>query len=147
MRLLFAILITFSISFLCNGQTRTLTGKILYEPDLVVMPEVKIQNRDKVVLGVTDVNGNFKFDIPAGTDELLLSYIGMELTNVKVPIDCSNLEVIMMVDVIYDYISVNKINKKRCKLFKKLPDRHRQAYQKGIFTSSTPCFKYVFQKY
>ncbi|HEV8513176.1 MAG TPA: carboxypeptidase-like regulatory domain-containing protein [Cyclobacteriaceae bacterium] len=147
MKALFAILTIFSIPFLCDGQTRSLRGKVISESDLSAMPEVKIQTGDKVVLGTTDVNGNFKIDIPTGTDELMFVFIGMEITNIKLPTDCSNLEVIMMVDAIYDYTSVNKINKKRYSLFKKLPEKHHQAHQKGIFTSATPCFSYIFQKY
>jgi hypothetical protein len=147
MRLIISFLTLFLIPFLCNGQSRTITGKVVDESDFASMPEVKIQSRDGVVIGTTDINGNFKIEVPQGINELRLIYIGMEPTSIKIPENCGNLEIIMMVDVIYDYTTVNKINKKRCKLFKKLPDKHRQAFEKGIFTSSAPCFTYIFHKH
>lgn len=135
------------IPFFSNGQVRSITGKVVYESDFVVMPEVKIQNSDTTLLGTTDKNGNFKIEVPSETVDLLLSYIGMEWTSIKVPANCNKLEIMMMVDVVYDYIPINKINKKRFSCFKKLPEKHRQAYKKGIFTSDAPCLTYIFHKY
>lgn len=147
MRPIIFFLTSFLIPFLSNGQVRTITGKVVDEFNFAAIPGIKIQNRDTVQLGITDINGNFIIELPFGTDELLLSSLGMEWTSIKVPPNCDNLEVIMRADVIYDYITMRKINRKRYRLFKELPDKHRQAYEKGIFTSKSPCLTYIFHKY
>lgn len=140
-------LIVFLNPLLSNGQVRTITGKVVDEFDFLSIPEVRIQTRDTVPLGTTDRIGNFEINLPSGVDELLLSYIGMEWTSIKVPTNCNNLEIIMMADGTYDYMTTRKINRKRCKRFKNLSNKHREAYDKKIFTSDSPCFTYIFHKY
>jgi len=142
-----AFIVLLFVSCLSNAQTRTIKGKVVEENDLIPMPGVKVQDRDTVLLATTDQNGNFEIQLPSGKDELLLSFISMEWTSIKVPASCNNLEIVMMVDAIYDYISVKKANKKRCKRFKELPNKHRQAFEKGVFTSDSPCGTYIFHKY
>ena len=44
------------------------------------IPGVKIENRDTVQLGMTDKEGNFKIELPTGTNQLTFSFIGMERT-------------------------------------------------------------------
>jgi hypothetical protein len=140
-------LITSLFPFLFEGQVRTITGRVIDGNDLTPMPEVKIQNSDTTKLGMTDRNGNFQIELPNGTTELVLIFIGMERTSIKVPADCSNLEIIMMPDVIYDFITINKENRKRYRRFKDLSNKHRQAHEKGVFASHAPCFAYVFSKH
>jgi hypothetical protein len=136
------ILLLIIVPILSNGQV-TITGKVIDEFDLTPIPEVKIQDADTVALGMTDKNGNFEIQLPSGKLNCL-SFIGMERTSIKVPSDCGKLEIIMMVDVIYDYVSGRRLNKKRYRLFTELPDKDHQAFEKGIFTSNAPCFTYIF---
>ena len=135
------------ISFSSIGQSRTIKGKVIYDIDFTSLPGTKIQDSDTVLLGTAGENGNFEIQLPSGTDELLLSFIGMEWTSVKVPKDCNNLEIIITADGTYDFTPARKVNRRRYKLFKGLPNKHRQAYEKGIFSSSTPCGVYIFHKY
>jgi hypothetical protein len=139
-------LLTFiSTSFLSNGQTRTITGKVISE-NFETLPEVRIQNRDTIRLGTTDKNGNFKIELPNGTDELLLSFIGMEWTLLKVPLNCDKIEVIMMFEGTYDFMSNRKVDRLRKKRFDELPKLHSSAVAKGIFYES-PCFTREFEPY
>jgi hypothetical protein len=147
MRFILIFLTVFFISFLSIGQVRTITGRVIDESDLTPIPEVRIQDRDTVLLVLSDKNGNFEIKLPVDRDELLLSFIGMEWRSVKVPPGCNKLEIIMVVDANYDFVSTRKINRKRCERFKELPNKHRQAYEKGIFVSETPCVKYIFHEY
>lgn len=149
MRLIIFLLTLFFVPFLSNAQVhvRTITGKVVDEFNFAAIPDIKIQNSDTVQLGTTDINGNFKIELPFQAHELLLSSLGMEWTSIKVPANCNNLEIIMREEVIYDYISMRKVNRKRYKLFKELADKHRQAFAKGVFTSKTPCLTYVFHKH
>lgn len=146
MRLLI-ILIIYLTPFISTGQTRTITGKVIDEFELKTVPQVRIQKSDTVQLGTTDMNGNFKIELPARVDQLLFSFIGFEWTTVQVPNNCDNLEIIMMMDGTYDFVTVKTVNRKRYKRFRKLNDRHREAFEKGIFKSKTPCVTYTFNKY
>ena len=143
---LFILLTVYLIPFLSSGQTRTITGKVIYETDLTTLPGVIIRT-DTTRLGVTDLNGGFKIEIPSTTNQLLFTFIGMEPTSIKIPNNCDNLEVIMMVDVIYDFVTIGTINRDRNKRFKNLKKLYRQAHDKGTFTSDKPCFNYIFDKY
>ncbi|MCE2733332.1 MAG: carboxypeptidase-like regulatory domain-containing protein [Flammeovirgaceae bacterium] len=146
-RYIFFLIAIFS-SVLSNGQVRKVTGTVIDENELKPIPGVKIYSPDKKKeFGVTDMKGNFEIECDKSEDELLFIFLGMERTDIKLSSDCGNLEVIMMFDVIYDYITSNKINRKRCKRFKGLTQKQHQAHEKGIFTSDTPCFSYVFHKY
>jgi hypothetical protein len=142
--IIFAVCLIPSLS--TNGQTRTITGKVLDE-HLETLAQVRIQNVDTLELGKTDLSGNFKIELPLGTDQLLLSSIGMEWTSLKLPANCDYLEIIMLDGVIYDFISINSINRKRYRRFRDLPKKHRQANEKAIFISRRPCLSYLFSKY
>jgi CarboxypepD_reg-like domain len=146
MRLLI-ILTLYLTPLLATGQTRTITGKVIDEFEMTTVPQVRIQNRDTVELGTTDIKGNFKIELPAGTDQLMFSFLGFEWTTVKVPNNCDNLEIIMMLDGTYDFMTKKTVNRKRYKRFKKLNDRHQEAFEKGIFKSKAPCVTYTFNKY
>lgn len=145
--LLTSLSIVLSISIVSAQEVKTITGKIISE-DLELLPGAKIYDKDTTVLSTTDLNGDFTIKVPSGTTELLLGFIGMEWMSVKIN-GCQNLEMIVMSDVIYDFIPLKKINKKRCKRFKNLPKKHLEAYEKGIFKFKprTPCVSYVFKKY
>ncbi len=141
-------LIAISSSVITNGQVRKITGIVIDENELKPIPGVKIYSPDKKKeFGVTDMKGNFEIECDTSDVELLFIFLGMERTDIKLSSDCGNLEVIMMFDIIYDYITSNKINRKRCKRFKGLTQKHKQAHKEGIFTSDTSCFSYVFDKY
>jgi hypothetical protein len=71
----------------------------------------------------------------------------MEWTTIKVPMNCNELEIIMMVDGHYDYKSAKKIDRLRKKRFNKLPKLHAEAVTKGIFVNTSPCYTREFQPY
>lgn len=137
--------VVLSVCILNAQETKTISGRIISE-DLELLPGAKIYDMDTTVLGSTDLDGYFKIQAPVETSELLLGFIGMEWTSVKIN-NCQNLEMVVMTDVIYDFIPIKKINRKRHKRFKKLPKKHLEAYEQGIFKSSVPCVSYVFKKY
>ncbi len=144
---LFILLTIYLIPFLSTGQTRTITGKVIDEFELTTIPQVRICNRDTVELGTTDMKGNFKIELLAGTERLLFSFIGFEWTTVQVPINCDKLEIIMMLESTYDFVTMKTVNRKRYKRFKRLKDRHQEAFEKGIFKSKVPCVTYIYSKY
>jgi hypothetical protein len=146
MRLL-TILTICLISVLSHGQTRTVTGRVIGEYEPTPIPGVNIFIRDTIRLGISDLNGNFIIDLPTETNQLTFSFIGMERTSVTIPHDCGNLEIIIMTDVIYDFVTIETINRRRSKRFKKLKEKHREAFDKGTFVTKEPCVTYIYNKY
>jgi hypothetical protein len=145
-QIIISILLLFTM-FSSKGQMKTITGKVVDEFDLIGIPGVQIQSKDTVLLTKTDMKGNFKIDIPSSTDSLLLGFVGMEWTLIKVPENCENLEIIMMYDANYDFITINQLNRKRYRRFRNLSNKHQEAFRNGMFKNEKPCFEYVFKKY
>ena len=130
------------ISFSVSGQTRTITGKVIDEY-FDNLPGVRIQNRN-TILGTTDINGEFKIEIPINTDSLLFGFIGMEWTPVKLTSNCGRLEIVMMVYVLYHNKSGKQIDRLRRKRFDNLSEIHSTAFSKGQFLSDKPCYERKF---
>ncbi|WP_409014281.1 carboxypeptidase-like regulatory domain-containing protein [Dyadobacter sp. NIV53] len=143
MRLLILLSLCF-ISLFVSAQ-RIVTGKVVDEFELLPMPGVRILSRDTLELGTTDLNGDFKVELPQETHALLVSSVGMEWASIKVPANCNRLEIIMLADVIYDFVTVRSINRRRYKRFKSLIVKHKKAFAKGFFTSTSPCSTYTFE--
>jgi len=144
---LFLLLIT--SPFFVNGQskTRTITGTVVDYFDLLPIPEVKILTSDSIPLGTADLKGKFSIDVPIGTKELIFAALGMEWTFIQGTENCDLIDVIMIADGTYDFMTTRKINRLRLKEFNDRLSKHNVAFQKSIFRSSKPCFNYVFHKY
>jgi hypothetical protein len=141
------LLTLIEISFSLCGQTRTITGKVIDEY-FDNLPGVRIQSSDTIQLGTTDIDGEFKIEIPINTDSLLFSFIGMEWIPIKLTSNCDRLEIVMMVYVLYHDKSGKQIDRLRKKRFDDLSEIHSTAFNKGQFLSDKPCYerKFVEQK-
>lgn len=133
-------------NILSAQNTKIIKGKIISE-DFELLPKVIVYNIDTVALCTTNLNGCFKVEVPIKTNKLLLEFVGMEWTFVSINDDCKNIEIIMMINIIYDFISINRINKNRYKRFKNIQRKHLKAYKQGIFQNRYPCVSYIFKKY
>lgn len=71
----------------------------------------------------------------------------MEDADLKLSENCIQIELIMISDAHYDFMSFRKINKIRRKLYKNLPRLHKEAYEKGIFQSPEACYIQEFSEY
>jgi len=141
--LIFTVLLT---SLNLNGQDRIISGRVISEY-LEPLPGVDIENSDNVLLGKTDMDGFFKISIPQETDSLLFRYVGMEWTDIKLKKDCDTVEVVAMYDVIYDFITLKKVDKLRKKRFDNLPNLHSDAVKNGLFENNNICYERVFKEY
>jgi hypothetical protein len=134
------------LSLNLNGQNRNISGRVITE-DLEPLPMLDIKNSDTLLLGKTDMDGRFKISIPQETDRLLFSYVGMEWTEIKLRKDCDTIEVVMMYDVIYDFITLKKVDRLRKKRFDNLPNLHSDAVKNGLFENNNICYERVFEEY
>ncbi|MCG8700741.1 MAG: hypothetical protein MI922_21995 [Bacteroidales bacterium] len=111
--------------------------------DLESIPKAGIYNTDTLLLGEADIDGRFQIEIPQQANELIFAWIGMEWTRIQLT-NCDTLEVIMMYDYIYDFMTSNKIDRLRRKRFDKLPELHLMAVNNGLFVKKEPCYKLDF---
>jgi hypothetical protein len=143
MRLLSSLILLLS-SLNLFGQTKTITGKIIDELDLKGVPGIRVQTSGTSLLTETDTEGNFKIEIPFNEQSLLISGVGYEQAIINFKSGCNHLEIIIMEQATYDFISLRKVDKLRMKRFKKLPELHSTAYQKGTFTTNNACYQQPF---
>lgn len=129
-----------------KAQDLTLKGRIIAE-DLEVLPEVKITNQKNELIGVTDIEGKFEISIPNEVLILNISLVGMEPTIIELSANCNFLEVVVMIETLYDFISLKKVDRLRMKRFKKLPEIHKEAFEKGLFKTDKACYKQEFIPY
>lgn len=125
------------------GQTRVVYGKIL-DDYLEIVGFARIQSSDSTILTKTDLQGKFKIEIPLEETKLIISGLGYEWATIELPKDCENLEIILLLSGIYDFMSFRKINRLRKKRFKELTYIRSEAYNKGIFSNMEPCYKQEF---
>jgi len=147
MKKLLIILIVLSVST-CSlySQNKTIKGRVI-DNNLETLPYVSIVINDTVEVGRTDLNGFFQIDIPVSVKKLLFSTVGIELTSIEVVNKCDEVEVVMMLRGTYDFITLKKIEKLRMKRFKKLPELHKEAFEKGIFKTDKACYTQEFKPY
>ena len=68
----------------------------------------------------------------------------MEPTIIELKDKCDDVEVVMILRSTYDFINLKKVDKLRMKKFKKLPELHREAFEKGIFKTDKACYSQEF---
>jgi len=142
--ILFIAVLYFNLNL--NGQTRIIIGRVISE-DLEPLPMLNIENSDNIILGKTDMDGSFKIRISQETESLLFRYIGMEWTDIRLKKDCDTVEVVMMYDMIYDFMTSKKIDRLRKKRFDNLPNLHSEAVKNGLFENRNICYDRVFEAY
>tara|TARA_R110001583_G_scaffold63217_2_gene185287 strand:- start:11510 stop:11959 length:450 start_codon:yes stop_codon:yes gene_type:complete len=142
--LIFSIFILFV--FNVHGQSKTITGTVINE-ELELIPYVSIFSLDTVEIAKTNIDGEFNISILEETNQLMFGFVGMEWLTIKFVDNCDNLEVIMMSEWIYDFISLRKADRLRKKRFDKLPEVRKKAFEQGIFKSDSLNYSQEFDSY
>lgn len=147
MKKLLILFIVISIS-MCSlySQTKTIKGKVISEY-FEILPAVSIMINDTVEVGRTDINGFFQIDIPISEKKILFVFVGMEPTAIDLVDTCDKIEVVMMADYIYDFITLKRAERKRKKRYKKLPEIHKQAFEESIFETEYACYNREFESF
>lgn len=137
------ILLLFLVFFV-NGQNKSVYGKVISE-DFEPLAGVQIRNSDNELLGETEFDGQFKINILQKTDSLFFSYTGMEFADIKLKEDCDNVEVIMMHDIIYDFMTPKKIDRLRKNRYNRLNEIYLEAINKELFQNRNICYDRSFK--
>ena len=147
MKKLVIIFIILSVSN-CSlySQNKTIKGRVIAE-DLETVPLASIMINDTVEVGKTDLNGFFQIDIPVSMNKLLFIFVGIEPTKIEIADTCDEVEVVMMLSRIYDFKTLKKVNRLQMKRFKKLPELHKEAFEKGLFKTDRACYTQKFIPY
>ena len=138
------LLLVIAASCPVYSQNRIIKGIVVDEYDLEALIGVSILINDSIDVGVTGVDGCFNFETSLPVYKLSFGYVGFERADLMLSEDCNNIEVVMILDSTYDFMSYRKINKERRKLYKQLPFLHKNAYEKGIFQTPEPCYTREF---
>ena len=145
-RVISLLLVLSSISSIYSQNT-VIQGKVIADCGLEPLIGVTIIANDSINLGVTRIDGCFLFETPLSINKLSFLYVGMETADLKISDNCNHIELIMIADATYDFMSFRKVNKIRRKIYKKLPRLHQEAYEKGIFQSPEVCYIQEFSEY
>lgn len=144
MKKILITLILFSVStYSLYAQNKTIKGRVI-DDNLETLPYVTIMINDTVKVGRTDLNGFFHIEIPVSVKKILFRTVGIELASVKLADNCDEVELVMMLSSTYDFITLKRVNQLRMKIFKKLPELHKRAFEKGIFKTDKACYTQEF---
>ncbi len=128
------------------SQNKTIKGRVITE-DLEISPYTQIVINDTVKVDKTNLNGYFQIDIPISVKKILFMNIGMELASIELVDKCDEVEVIMMLSCTDDFITLKRVDRHRKKRFRKLPELHKEAFEKGIFKTAKACYRHEFIPY
>lgn len=143
--LIFFIVLSVSICSLYS-QDKTIKGRVISE-DFEILPGVSIMINDTVEVGRTDLKGFFQIDIPISEKKIIFVFVGMESTTIELVDKCDKIEVVMMSIHSYDFMTLKRAERKRKKRYKKLPEIHKQAFEKGIFETEYACYNREFESF
>ncbi|MEO6722605.1 MAG: hypothetical protein ABIN67_19705 [Ferruginibacter sp.] len=148
MKKLVILFIVLSIStYSLYSQNKTIKGRVIDNHQLGNLGYVAIVTNDTVEVGRTDISGFFQIDIPISMNKLLFRSVGIEQAIIILGNNCDEVEIIMMLSSTYDFITLKKVDRLRKKEFKKLPELHKEAFEKGIFKSDNVCYTQQFIPY
>jgi hypothetical protein len=140
MRKALSILYFIGIStYYLYSQTKTITGRVISD-DFEILPQVLLFINDTVIAGQTNLNGYFNVEVPISNKTISFLYIGMVKSTIEVLDECDIIEVIMLIDRFKGSFSNRRYEKWLRNGYKKIPEVHKQAFEKGIFEKENPCY-------
>lgn len=128
------------------SQNKTIKGRVSSD-QFETAHLVYITINDTVQIGKTDLNGFFLIEIPISVKKILFESVGLESATIGLLDKCDEVEVVMMSSYTYDFMPLKKVDRQRKKRFKKLPELHKKAFEKGIFKTAKACYRQEFIPY
>ncbi len=134
------ILFVFHISI---GQERIITGQVLGQ-DLVELPGVFIMTSNSKIIDTTDFNGRFRLKYMPEIKKIKFVSLMIQSEEIVVLENCNHIEIILLNEWIYDFVSLKAAKRKRKRDRKRiLPKLYAEAFEKGLFDKENPC-KYQY---
>ncbi len=135
--IIFIVLIVSTSSL--YSQNKTIQGRIISN-QFETLYGIRIIINDTVQVGITDRYGFFQINIPVSMRKLLFLDVGFETKIIDLADTCNEVEVVMMLSSSYDFKTPRKVDRLRKKKFMKLPEFHKQAFEKGLFKTDKACY-------
>jgi len=83
--LLFVVaLFTMTLSYEVSAQQRVITGTVISEEDGLGLPGATVLVKGTTVGTTTDLDGNYSINVPAGSDVLIFSFVGLKSSEVAI---------------------------------------------------------------
>ena len=83
--LLFVVAVfTMALSFEVSAQQRVITGTVISEEDGLGLPGATVLVKGTTVGTTTDLDGNYSISVPAGSDVLIFSFVGLKASEVAI---------------------------------------------------------------
>lgn len=143
-KLLILLLISGFVTGRGYSQNRTIKGKVVDNHAFQSLGYVSIVINDTVEVGRTDLGGFFQIEIPVSLKKISFRSVGMESADIELADECDEVEIVMMMRANYDFITLKKVDRLRKKEFKKLPELHKIAFEKGLFKTDKACYSQEF---
>lgn len=71
-------LFTMTLSYEVSAQQRVITGKVISEEDGQGLPGATVLVKGTTVGTTTDLDGNYSINVPAGSNVLMFSFVGLK---------------------------------------------------------------------
>ena len=105
--LLFVVAVfTMALSFEVTAQQRVITGTVISEEDGLGLPGATVLVKGTTVGTTTDLDGNYSINVPAGSDVLIFSFVGLKaqeeaigsrsVVNVTLTVDAAQLSEVVV---------------------------------------------------
>lgn len=145
-KLILAFIVCVVSTYSLYSQNKIIKGRVMSD-HFETGSLVTIMINDTAKVGSTDFDGFFQIDIPVSVNKISFWSVGMETTTINLVDKCDELEVVMMLSCTYDFMTLKKVDRLRKKQFDKLPELHKEAFEKGIFKTDKPCYIQEFKPY
>jgi TonB-linked SusC/RagA family outer membrane protein len=99
-------LFTMTLSYEVSAQQRVVTGKVISDEDGLGLPGATVLAKGTTVGTTTDLDGNYSINVPAGSNVLIFSFVGLKASeesignrtviNVTLSIDASQLSEVVV---------------------------------------------------
>ena len=97
---------TMALSFEASAQQRVITGTVISEEDGLGLPGATVLVKVTTVGTTTDLDGNYSINVPAGSDVLIFSFVGLKsseeaignrsVVNVTLTVDAAQLSEVVV---------------------------------------------------
>jgi TonB-linked SusC/RagA family outer membrane protein len=104
--LLVVALFTMTLSYEVSAQQRVVTGKVISDEDGLGLPGATVLAKGTTVGTTTDLDGNYSINVPAGSNVLIFSFVGLKASeesignrtviNVTLSVDASQLSEVVV---------------------------------------------------
>ena len=129
--------------FNCQSQSRIIEGRVISE-QLETLPGVFIFIDDSLIVGMSDIAGFFKVEIPSSENLILFKGVGIMPTFVQLEDQCNKIEVVIFLSESYDFARPTSVERKKKNRINQRYKIYNQAYKRELFENDSPCYTRVW---